>query len=332
MAVLLIAMSLGGCAAKIEPPYQSDMSSFRVTSYIIASKVQERENVHDEDFDIITDVILFGCVTFDENGKVTVDSEIMNTALANIRDAIGERPIKVHINALGPDTQSASDDWYEQMDDKAERHSKAFKSETLAKELVKIVSDNNFDGLFFDYEYPIKNKYWKDFNKFLLNVDELLGDKILGAALSDWDCKLSKKAIEAVDVVEMMLYDNFDGDGRHSTYDASVALVDAFLKQGFKRSQLDFGVPVYSRPTDRDAYWFAYADYYDQLDENNMVNITEYGKTAYFNTPSVISDKTKFAIDNGFGGMMIWDYNCDLPSSDDNSCLKAMGERINSYK
>lgn len=331
LAVVLIALSFGACGKK-EEAKQSDMGKFRVTSYVIADQVQDKESIHTEDFNIITDVILFGCVTFDENGEVTVNTEIMNTALANLREVIGERPVKIHINALGPGSQSDSDDWNKQMDDLAMRHTNAFKSETLARDLVKVVTDNDFDGLFFDYEYPIKNKYWKPFSNFLLTVDEQLGDKILGAALSSWDIKLSKKAIEAVDMVEMMLYDNYDENGRHSTYDISVSALDDFLKRGFKREQLDFGVPFYARPTDRDAFWFSYKDFADKIDENGFADAEEFKKTAYFNTPSVIAEKTEFAIDSGLGGMMIWNYNCDLPSADERSCLKAMGETVNSYK
>ncbi len=326
-------LSFASCGkVKIDPKKVADINTFRVTTYVVADRVQNKESLNAEDFDIVTDVILFGCVTFDEEGNVNVNAEVMNTALSNLREVIGDRAVKIHINVLGPDAQTDSTDWNKQMDDKAKHHSNAFKTDSLIPNLIKLVNENAFDGLFFDYEYPIKKKYWRDFSKFLVETDEQLGDKILGVALSHWDMGLSKDAIAVVDRVEMMLYDMYDAEGRHSTYEQSISLLDPFLQKGFKREVLDFGVPFYARPTDQSAFWPAYNDFYDKLDENGFAVVDEDGKKAYFNTPDVIAQKTKFAIDNGCGGMMIWHYSCDVPSTEEASCLKAMGDMINSYK
>lgn len=331
LSLLTVTLCFSACG-KAEPPKKADPEGFRVVSYAVADSIQDEANVHPEDFDIITDVILIGCVTFSEDGSVVVDRELTDTALRNLRAAIGGRKVKIHINVLGPGSQSDSDDWYAQMDDLAARHSAAFKTKGLAPALAALVEQYGFDGLFFDYEYPIENKYWRDFSKFLVKIDSLLGDKILGVALSDWDMNLSKKAMQAVDMVEMMLYDCFDAEGRHATYAQTTEMLQKFLEKGYPREKLDFGVPFYARPTDRDAYWLAYKDYCAEMDANGFCEVKEYGKTVYFNRPQEIADKTKFAMDEGLGGMMIWHYACDFPSSDENSVLRAMGETIKNYK
>lgn len=328
-AIALIASAFCGCKAKSNEPAAQQDERFRVTSYVIADRVKERESICDEDFDIITDVILFGCVTFNENGELDVNKDDMTVALSNLKDAIGERDVNIYINALGPASQSDSGDWNEQMADLAERHSKAFGKKQLISNLTSLVNDNGFDGLFFDYEYPIENKAWKAFSRFLVKIDDALGDKKLGVALSNWDLNLSKKAMQAVDFVEMMLYDCYDDSGRHSTFDTSTEIVNSFIEHGYDKKKLDFGVPFYARPTDKDAFWYSYRDFYKQLDENGMCHINEDSKDAYFNSPEVIAQKTRYALDNGYGGMMIWHYTCDLPSTDENSCLRAMGEEIN---
>lgn len=331
LAIALIASAFCGCKAKPAEPAEPDVpqdARFRVTSYVIADRVLDRESLCDEDFDIITDVILFGCVTFNENGELDINTEDMTTALSNLKDAIGERDVNIYINALGPAVKTDISDWNEQMADLAERHSKAFKTKALIPSLIALVNDNGFDGLFFDYEYPIEKKAWKAFSRFLVKTDKALGDKKLGVALSNWDLSLSKKAMNSVDFVEMMLYDCYDDSGNHSTFDTCTDIVNSFIEYGYDKKKLDFGVPFYARPTDKDAFWYAYRDFYEKLDENGMCHIDDDAKDAYFNTPEVIAQKTRYAIDNDFGGMMIWHYTCDLPSTDESSCLRAMGEEI----
>lgn len=325
MSAVMVMMCLAGCK-KEENSAPVAPEDFRITSYIIADRIQDIKNLHTEDFDIITDVILIGSVRFDENGAVNDNAEVTKTALDNLRAVIGDRTVKIYITVLGPSAQTESEDWYEQMDDLASRHTNAFKCEALASDFARLVNDYGFDGLFFDYEYPIAKKHWKSFSKFLVELKGELGEKELGAALSNWDLNLSKEAMAAVDRVEMMLYDMYDSEGRHSTYEHSVELSADFIKHGYDKSTLDFGLPFYARPTDQDAFWYDYAGYYDKLDADNMAQIPENGKTAYFNTPEIIKKKTAYALENGFGGVMIWHYNCDLPSSDSHSLLKAIGE------
>ena len=67
----------------------------------------------------------------------------------------------------------------------------------------------------FDYEYPLSKNAWKEYNKFLVSLNEKLGDYTLGVACSDWNLKFSLPAIEAVDTFELMVYD-FNDDKKAS--------------------------------------------------------------------------------------------------------------------
>lgn len=49
----------------------------------------------------------------------------------------------------------------------------------------------------------------------------------------------------------------------------------------------------------------------------------------YANTHERIVQATQYAIDNGYGGVMIWHYSCDFPSSHKASLLRAIGETVN---
>lgn len=303
-------------------------NKFRVTSYVIADRVQQAENLHSEDFDIITDVILFGCAVFNSAGEVNTDKDVLECALTNLREVIGDREVKIHINLLGPDPVTDSNDYNEQMKDKGKRHTLAFRSGVLEENIVNLVETYDFDGVFFDYEYPMNYVNWTPFNQFLVRLDSKLGSKILGLAVSDWDIKLSVGSFLAVDRFEVMLYDVYDESGRHATTETVIKLSKNLKKFSIPKNKLDFGLPFYSRPTDRSEYWYDYASYCNSIDENGFYHDISADKTFWFNRPADIAEKTRFAIDNGFGGVMIWHYSCDVPSSDSRSLLRAVGDSV----
>lgn len=301
---------------------------FEVVSYAVASNIQSPDSLHTEDFDIITTVILFGCVTFDEAGELHADTNMLETALANLRNAIGERDVKITLNLLGPGPVEYTD-WNDQMEKLALLHNEAFASGKLEGNIKALIEKYDFDGVHFDYEYPISKDAWKAFNKFLVKLDKQMPDRTIGIAVSTWDVGLNTQALNAIDSIELMLYDHYDEEGRHSTYETAVGAAEGFLEKYIPLDMVHFGLPFYARPTDSDAYWYGYNSYYNQLDENGFYYDESIGKNFWFNTPDVIADKTQYALDNGFGGVMIWHYSCDLPSSDPNSLLGAIGTAIN---
>ena len=310
-----------------------DMSSkkaenFRVTTYMRCDYIQSPESLYQEDFDIITDVILFEAASFTAEGEVVYDETKLGTALANIRNAIGDRDVNITINLLGPGGITDSDVWEEQMEAQSIEHNKAFASGVLEENIIALLDKYDFDGVHFDYEYPLSAKAWRHFNKFLVSLDKQLGDYTLGVAGNDWNVKLSVAAINAIDTFEIMLYDMNDSEGRHATYEDTVKLVQKIGIYGMPFEKVNVGLPFYSRPTDMSAYWYGYNGCYDGIDENGWYHCDETDKDFWFNTPDVIAAKTEYAINHGFGGVMIWHYSCDLPSSQDGSLLKAIGETV----
>ena len=140
-------------------------SDFRVTAYILADKIQNIDDLKSYTFDTITDVILFSCVIFNNDGELQFnDSEnysgrkMMKTALKNLKSVIGDRNVNIYVNILGPDADEGISDWKSQMENKAQKHTKAFENDTLAAQINDLLNDYNFNGVFFDYEYPIKAK------------------------------------------------------------------------------------------------------------------------------------------------------------------------------
>lgn len=328
-SLILIVSNLLGTGGN---PFAKKVEDFKVTTYIRGAYVQSESSLYPEDFDIVTDVILFECASFNNKGEV-ICNEHLEPALANIRKAIGSRDVNVTLNLLGPWGQTDSDVWEEQMEAQSDEHNKAFTSGVLEDNIIAVLDKYDFDGVHFDYEYPISNNAWKYYNQFLVSLDEKLGDKYtLGVAGNYWNIKFSNAALEAIDSFEVMLYDMIDEEGRHATYEDTVWMAERIGIYGMPLEKVNIGLAFYSRPTDMSGYWYGYNGCYGEIDENGWYHCDDTDKDFWFNTPEVIEQKTEYAIQNGFGGVMVWHYNCDLPSSHEDSLLRAVGKAVdNNY-
>ncbi len=326
-SLILVFANLFGIA---ESPVARKVDNFRVTSYVRGEYIQSPDSLYPEDFDIITDVILFECASFNSKGEIICNEPVLETALKNLRNAIGNRDVNITLNLLGPWGITDSDVWEEQMEAQSEEHNKAFTSGVMEDNIITVLDKYDFDGVHFDYEYPISLNAWSCYNKFLVSLDKKLGDYTLGVAGNDWNIKFSNAAIEAIDTFEVMLYDMVDEEGRHATYEDTIEAARRVGLYGVPLEKVNIGLAFYSRPTDMSAYWYGYSGCYEKMSEDGWYHCDEINKDFWFNTPDVIEKKTDYAVKNGFGGVMIWHYNCDLPSSHEDSLLRAARKAIDS--
>ncbi len=309
------------------------VDDFKVTTYLRGDSVYSAVDLNSEDFDIITDLIIFECATFNNKGEVEYDEAKMERVMSAVRTVIGDRDIHITLNLLGPSANTDSTVWEEQMESQSSEHNKAFKSGVLEENIVEVLEKYDFDGVHFDYEYPITDKAWYYFNRFLVSLGrELDDDYTLGVAASTWNIHFTYGAIKAVDTFELMTYDYVDANGKHATYEDTVAQIEQIMDLGVPANRINIGLPFYSRPTDLSAYWYGYNSCYEKMTEDGWYHCNEINKDFWFNTPEVICKKTQYGIDNGFGGVMIWHYSCDLPSTHERSLLRAIGETVdNNY-
>ncbi len=311
---------------------------FRVTSYLVCQWFYGNENIDIEKMNTLTDIILFGVARFDENGKVYLQDLDINGEMVS-GDKIFKEIIeiikttnpnaKIHCNILGPDGVDATD--------KEKLHSRAFvdNGEVLVDGILDLLKTYGFDGIFFDYEYPYKQKSKKDYSDFLVKLDSNLGDYILGAAFSHWSCNISRDAIKVLDRVEIMAYDNMGEYGSHAEFATvgGVLAIKDFEKRGYDLSKCDLGLPFYGRTHGGDEAWPSYAQIAGDLENNPFKNTISKsymtGDTSgniftSFNGVQMIKDKTAFANDYGLGGVMVWHYTCDVAYEDDLSLFKAV--------
>lgn len=324
-AIILVVTNFFGIDIDMSDKKVDD---FKVTTYIRGEYVQSPDSIHAEDFDIVTDVILFECASFNAKGEVICNEPVLSTALGNIRNAIGDRDVNITLNLIGPWGITDSDVWEEQMEAQSIEHNKAFTSGVLEDNIIEVLEKYDFDGVHFDYEYPLSNNAWKHYNKFLVSLDKKLGDYTLGVAGNAWNIKFSTAAIAAIDSFEVMLYDMIDDEGRHATYEDTISAAASIGIYGMPLDKVNIGLAFYSRPTDMSAYWYGYNGCYETMTEDGWYHCDDTDKDFWFNTPDVIAAKTDYAINHGYGGVMIWHYNCDLPSTHEGSLLRAVGETV----
>lgn len=309
------------------------VDNFKVTTYIRGDAVMYwGGEIYEEDFEIVTDAIIFECATFNSKGEVEYDEEKMEAVISKVREAIGDRDIHLTLNLIGPGGVTDSDVYEDQMEAQSDEHNKAFESGALEENIIDVLEKYDFDGVHFDYEYPLSLKAWHYYNKFLVSLDKALGKKYtLGVAGNAWNIKFTNAAIEAIDTFELMSYDYIDEQGRHATYEDTLEQIQQLGLRGLPIHKVNVGIPFYSRPTDMSSYWYGYNACYEKMTEDGWYHCDDIDKDFWFNTPDVVAQKTDYCIRNGFGGVMIWHYNCDLPSSQEGSLLKAIGETVDRY-
>ena len=305
-------------------PVSERAQDLRVTAYIAGDQLSRSMKLDPSHFTDVTDVILIGVCNFNTAGEV-VPAPYFEDVLALVKDGMSGSGARLHLNLIGPGYVTSSTDWNEQMDDQSDRHEQAFSSGVLEKNIKDVLDKYGFDGVFFDYEYPLTQEHWDKFDAFLLSLDAYLGDGyVLGAAISGWNTMQSKKAIAVLDMVEVMAYDIWDGDGNHAPMAETKSCIRQMLLRGYKREQLDLGIPFYARPTTHDAYWYAYSGYCEDIDENGLCTDPATGLVFSFNTPETVAEKTKWAINKGLGGVMVWHYACDVPQDNELSLFNAI--------
>lgn len=323
-------------------------SDFRVTAYLTAETAYDTNALRARagSLGCITDVIFFGAVRFSadgtlyypdleaEDGTKADGKTVFQTAIQNLREAVGDRGVRIHCNFLGPDAGMA--------DERCEQHNLAFgkNRNTLIAAILQLIEANGFDGIFFDYEYPRRLKDWLTFSRFLVALKKKINGRfVLGAAVPVWKNLWEALLARPLDVAEIMGYDAFDADGHHAAFTATASrLVANYQSLGFARRRLDLGMPFYARPTDGGLYWYAYSEEAHTLGtscniaQGALANFPEtQGEAAparYYNGWQMVYDKTAYAIDAELGGVMVWHYGYDLPCEDELSLFGAIRQAL----
>ncbi|MGC3957285.1 MAG: glycosyl hydrolase family 18 protein [Verrucomicrobiota bacterium] len=202
----------------------------------------------------------------------------------------------------------------------------------FAAKLADYLVQHNFDGLDVDIEGPSINKDYGAFIEALAATLRPKG-KMLTAALSKGygGDKVPDSAFQHMDFVNIMAYDGAgpwdkNSPGQHSSFAFATSNVAYWLKRGLPKSKAVLGVPFYG-------YGFGTAyrnrdySYKDILATYpGAEQLDQIGNTIWYNGIPTIKAKSRYVVDQGLGGVMIWSLDYDVKGA--HSLLSAIHEAL----
>lgn len=219
--------------------------------------------------------------------------------------------------------------------------------ERLVNELVKIVEQENLDGIDIDFEHPRTDADGKHLHAFMEKLSKKLHSnnkllsiavhsKIHGQTLTELAyVKYEPASFKYVDYVNIMAYDGQWDGGYHaenlSPYPFTESIVSYWAKlfdtHKLPKEKLVLGVPFYAQPADPNIKQVSYGVIVEANPENAVKDIVNMnGTTYYYNGQTMMTRKTELALNHGFGGMMIWELGLDASGS--NSLTNTLYESI----
>ncbi|SHM01876.1 Chitinase, GH18 family [Mucilaginibacter sp. OK098] len=208
----------------------------------------------------------------------------------------------------------------------------------LINNLVKLVADNNLDGVDVDLEgQRIDNNY----EAFVTGLSVALKSKnklLTSAFATAYKSQYTDKALAVYDFINIMSYDKTGpwrpaNPGQHAPYDMAVSDLEYWTNtRGIAKEKLCLGVPFYGygfgAGAPADMNFSNIAAQYPGSENTDEVTVTG-GGIIYYNGIPTIKNKTTLALQNA-GGVMIWQLMGDDFGS--KSLLNVINKTINSAK
>lgn len=279
----------------------SKESPFLLCAYLPTSSAPDDLSPYAQNIALLDYLVLNTGVYWDENGELLVSDHFSSAVQA----LDGQTKLWCTINPQGELIRSQTAG--STIDTDAER-------QNLAQNIVEFAEEHKLSGIDIDWEFPLENE-WEDFSAFLVTLKDLLdaSDIDLSLALYPQDILLEQPAIDSIDRVHIMAYDQFDSEGLHSTIQTAKDSIDYFLSLGFSPEQLVLGIPAYGRPLDASAQWLLYSDIdLSAVSSEDPNRIGDF----FFNTPQLAAEKAQYAKEQELGGVMIYHLLCDKTDED----------------
>jgi len=314
----------------LQPTKKALPKTAKVPTKVLISYVQDFRDPNTLDYEKLTHVI-FSFAHPMKEGSFLLNGD---TALKNLRIAAVNAKIhhtKIILGVGG---------WYHILGGDSYPYFKAAISNSTARgnlvnKLVRFVDSENLDGIDIDFEHPRSAEDAQNLTIFLKELSAKLHpeQKELSVAVysqvngytldSSHAINYDAAMFQYVDHVNIMAYDGQYDGGYHaanlSTYsyaEKSVAYwANYFHSHNLPKEKLNLGVPLYSAPENPKVSQLSYS----AIVKNNPANalkdsVSINGNTYYYNGETTIKRKTQLAMENDFGGMMMWEAGNDSQS------------------
>lgn len=259
------------------------------------------------------------------NGDLTKGS---NTGLATLVSKAHASNVKVLIS-LGGGTDSENSAqrqiWFNLINSQAN-------ADLFAAKALSYVNTWNLDGIDVDLEGPAINSNYTFLIKGLSDVLKPTGKLLTAALKHDYGGNnVPNAALPYFDFVNVMAYDETGSwsanAGQHSSMSYAQYSLNYWVGRGMAKSKLILGVPFYGYAWNTAATTAGNWPYINIV--NNFVgaeNTDQAGNIIYYNGIPTIKSKTSYAIENSYGGIMIWELSNDATGA--KSLLKAINEVV----
>lgn len=328
---------------------RDNLDNFRVSGYYSDSwesiYLNDELTIEDKDkevdkliksynIDNLTNLFMYCGMKYDANGNVYLDkenNELRKNVLRKLVERIkynSKRDIKISLT-LGANT--GNKDFLTAI---------STNQQVFMTNLTDLCREIGFDGVDIDYEFPFTENDYALYDAFLISFKKYMTENIshsaiLSCAFGTRDVKYSKEAREAIDIVNCMTYDIFDQDGQHSSFWGGCIQGGIYLESvGFTKEQINIGIPFYGTQIEGLMEQYIYndlpsLDYYKNI--YTLIDYTGRPTDVYFNSPSMVRDKTAYTLLAGYGGMMTWHSSCDVDVNNDNSLWRAVNDAVKQY-
>lgn len=197
------------------------------------------------------------------------------------------------------------------------------------------LDEHGVDGLDVDLEGSAING---DYGAFIKSLSAALrpNGKLLTAALSHTNGagKVPAEIFSYFDFINIMAYDSTGpwrpgNPGQHSSFEFAKECLQYWTDRGLPKSKTILGVPFYGYGFGEDFnHGMSYAQIIETYADAEEKDVS--GNTIYYNGVATIKRKVHHVVDNGYGGIMIWQLAQDATGS--KSMLLVIDQVVNGNK
>ncbi len=196
----------------------------------------------------------------------------------------------------------------------------------------------NLDGFNLDWEFPTDEQF-PDYIEMLSMLKDSIPECELGFAASAGrnPADFSDNFYNIVDFVELMTYDFYPSTMGHANMETFLQVskrwgeyADSLDARGvsFSKKCIALGLPFYARAIADPEDAVLYRDLISGGGSSSSDIWEKDGKRYGYNGTETIREKTRFAVDSAYGGVMIWAVSQDLDCSDERSLLRAIDDEV----